>query len=185
MSNFYVSAAGLPPPPGSVTNLTPDLGATVVPDGAGNINVTGLPTGVNQSTLDSNFETFNAGTSTMQVAHRYQGVGTTIGASTTTLITIPVTAASTMSVSCTLAGIEATIPSGVGGSIDGLVFRGAGAATFIASANKYIAESNPLIAGCDLNVSTSANNLIITVTGIAGFTIEWYAIATIVQKTFI
>ena len=184
MSEYHINPNSLPPPAGSVIELTPDSGVAVTPT-AGNINLTGLDTATNQSTPDSNFQTFNAGTSTMQFAHRYQGSGTTVGATTTTLITIPVTVASTMAISCTVAGIEGSIPSGVGGAMDGIVFRGGGAAIFIGEANKYISESDPLISGCDLNVSTSGNNLIVTVTGKAGFTIEWYAIATIVQKTFI
>jgi len=185
LSQIYKNNGGVVPPPGTVIELTPDLGAAVVPDGSGNINLTGLPTGAAQSTPDSNFETFNAGTSTMQFAHRYQGSGTTVGAVTTTLITIPVTVASTMAITCTVAGIEGTIPSGVGGSLDAVVFRGGAGAIFIGSANQYITESDPLIVGCSLNVSTSGNNLIVTVTGVAGFTIEWYSIATIVEKTFI
>ena len=186
MSQIYKNQSAGPPPPGSVISLTPDsAGSAILPNGAGTIFVTGLPTGAQQSTLDSNFETFNAGANTMQIAHRYQGTGTTIDAATTTLITIPVTVASTMSASVLISGIEASIPSGVGGSIDGLVFRGGGAAIFIASANKYISESDPLINGCDLNINASGNNLIVTVTGKLGFTIEWYAIATIVLKSFI
>lgn len=39
MSQFYVASNGLPPPPGSLIELTPDIGGAVSPDGTGNINV--------------------------------------------------------------------------------------------------------------------------------------------------
>lgn len=186
MSQIYKTQTGSSPS-GPVVELTPDVGAVVIPDGSGNINLTGAPTGAGSSSLDSNFETFNAGTSTMQFAHRYQNsVTTSDGAGQTqTILTVPVTVSTAMSVHAQVAGIEASIPSGVGGSIDGAVFRGGGGATTITTANKYIDVSSSSINGCDLNVSVSGNNLIVTVTGVATFTIEWYCIATIVQKSFI
>lgn len=182
MSEFHVNGGGTPPPPGSVLQLTPDLGAAVTPTG-GNINLTGLPTGANQSTPDSNFETFNAGTSTMQFAHRYQGAATTVGATTQTILTIPVTVGSTMNIEAQLAGIEPT-PNGVGGEVRGTVFRAGGAPTLLGVPDKVVRATSP-IAAATFDVNVSGNNLIVSVTGVATFTIEWYIIAEIVQKTFI
>lgn len=178
-----LSGGSSPPPPTGVLELTPDLGAVVVPDGSGNINLTGLPTGSGSSVPDSNFETFNAGTSTMQFAFRYQGAGTTIGAVTTTILTIPVTVASTMNISVQFAGIEAT-PLGVGGEASGTVFRGAGAPTVLGVPDKVVRASAAL-AAASVDINVSGNNLVFTVTGVAGKTIEWYAIGWIVQKPFI
>ena len=182
MSQIYKPGTGGGPPVDAVLQLTPDLGAPVTPT-AGNINLTGLDTGTAQSTPDTNFETFNAGTSTMQFAHRYQGSGTTVGAATTTLITIPVTVASTMNIEVQVAGIEAT-PLGVGGEVRGTVFRGGGAPTVLSISDKVVRASAPLAAST-YDISVSGNNLIVTVTGVAAHTIEWYAIAWIVQKSFI
>ena len=183
MSQIYKRTSSGPPPAGTVVELTPDLGGVVVPDGSGNINLSGLQTGAFSSVADSNFETFKSGTSTMQFAFRYQGAGTTVGATTTTLITIPVTAASVMNAEAQIAGIEAT-PLGVGGEARGTVFRGGGGATVLGVPDKAVRASSAL-AACSFDINVSGNNLIVTVTGVAGKTIEWYAIAWVAQKTFI
>lgn len=164
---------------GSINTLTPDSGGVISPT-ANNINIFG------QTATDSNFVTTNVGSSTMTVTHKYQGAATTSDGAgqTQTILTIPVTVATSMTIRAMVAGIEAT-PLGVTGEISGGVFRGAGGATPITTANKFIDVSDPSISGCDLNVTTSGNNLIVTVTGKATFTIEWYCIAEIVSKSFI
>lgn len=183
MSQIYKSGSGSGPIPGGVLKLTPDLGVAVVPDINGNINVTGAPTGANQSVNDSNFETYNAGTSTMQVARRYQGSATTVGAVTSTVITIAVTVASVMNIEAQVAGIEST-PLGVGGEVRGTVFRGGGGATLLGTPDNVV-RASALLAAAAFTVNVSGNNLIVTVTGVAGRTIEWYVIADITQKSFI
>lgn len=183
MSQIFKPIQSSPAPPGFVLELTPDSGAAVVPDVSGNINLTGLPTGANQSSPDSNFETFNAGTSTMQIAHRYQSNATTVGAATVTILSIPVTVASTMNIESQIAGITAT-PDGVGGEVRGTVFRGAGAPIVIGIVDAVV-RATPALVTSSYNISVSGNNLIVTVTGVAGQTIEWYIIAEIVNKSFI
>lgn len=176
MSQFFIGGSVTPPPPGVVVALHPDSGANVVPDGSGVIDITGI------TTTDTNFETFNGGTSILQVAHRYQGSATTVGATTQTILTIALTAGSTMNVQCQLAGIEST-PLGVGGEIRGTAFRG-GSSTLLGVPDKVVRASAPL-ASATFDISVSGNDLIVTVTGVAAHTIEWYVIAEIVVKTFI
>jgi hypothetical protein len=88
-----------------------------------------------------------------------------------------------MNVQAQIAGIEST-PLGVGGELSGTVFRGGGAPSVLGVPDKVVRASAAL-AACAFNVSVSGNNLIVTVTGVAGKTIEWYAIGWIVQKSFI
>lgn len=184
MSQIYKAATSNPPPPGFVVSLTPDLGAAVVPNGSGTINLTGLPTGTAQSTADSNFETFNAGTSTMQIAHRYQGGATTTdGTTPVTILTIPVTVASTMNITAQLSGINSA-PAGVGGEISGTVFRGGAGATLLGVPDKVV-RSSVALSAATFDVNASGNNLIVTVTGVAATNIEWYIIAQIVNQSFI
>jgi hypothetical protein len=190
MSQIFKPMTSSPAPPGFVLSLTPDgidgstgTGTPVVPDVNGNINITGLPTGSGNSSPDSNFETFNDGTSTLQIAHRYQGPATTVGATTSTILTIPSTVASIINIEAQLAGITGT-PDGVGGELRGTVFRGAGAPTVIGITDAVVRATAALTAA-SYTVSVSGNNLIVTVTGVAGQTIEWYIIAEIVVKSFI
>lgn len=189
MSQFYINSAGIAPPPGSVVALQPDVTThgNVVPDGSGVIQVSGQPSGANNSVPEDNFYTYNAGTSDLQIAHKYQGAGTTTdGVTAVTLLTIPITVASTMNIQAQLAGIEAT-PLGVGGEIRGTVFKGgAGTGVLLGVPDKVVRASAPLAAATfDVSVDAGKNNLLLTVTGVAGKTIQWYVIAEIVVKAFI
>lgn len=173
-------------PSGDVNSLTPDVGASVVPT-AGAIALTGQPTGSGSNVPEDNFYTYNAGTSAMQIAHRYQDSGTTTdGVTPVTLLTIPITVASCINISAQLAGIEAT-PTGVGGEIRGTVFKGgAGTGVLLGTPDKVVRASAALAAATfDVAVDGGGNNLLLTVTGVAGKTIEWYVIAEIVVKSFI
>ena len=172
---------------GIVKSLTPDVGSAVTPNGAGTIIVSGQPTGANQSINEDNFYTYNAGTSDLQIAHKYQASGTTTdGVTDVTLLTIPVTVASSINITAQLAGIEST-PLGVGGEISGTVFKGAaGTGVLLGVPDKVVRASVPLAAATfNLSVDGGGNNLLLTVKGVAGKIIEWYVIAEIVVKSFI
>jgi hypothetical protein len=169
-----------------VQTLTPDVGGAISPTG-GNINVLGTGTATGQTVPDNNFETFNIGSSTMLICHRYQGsVDTSDGAGQTqTVFSFPMTAGSTISIEAQVSGFEATIPGGTGGSITGAGFRGGAGATLIASGNKLLGRSTATLAATDFDLSVSGNNLIVTVTGQPTYTMSWYCIATITQITAI
>ena len=184
MSQIFKPIQASPPPPGFLEELTPDFGAPVLPDVSDNINILGAPAiQANQWTPDTNFATYNAGTSTMQIAHRYQGSATTVGATTSTILTIPVTVASVINIEAQLAGITGT-PDGVGGELRGTVFRGAGAPTVIGITDAVVRATASLTTA-SYTVNVSGNNLIVTVSGVLAQTIEWYIIAEIVNKSFI
>lgn len=185
MSQIYKTQTAVAPP-GTVLALQPDSGANVIPTGAGVIQVSGQPSGANQSVPEDNFFTYNAGTSDLQIAHKYQAGGTTVGAATTILLTIPITVASSINIQAQLAGIEAT-PLGVGGEVRGTVFKGgAGTGVLLGTPDKVVRASAALAGSTfDVSVDGGGNNLLLTVTGIAGKTIEWYVIAEIVVKSFI
>lgn len=174
-------------PSGDVSALKPDVGANVVPNGSGVIAVTGQPTGVADNVPEDNFETFNAGTSSIQVAHKYQKGGTTTdGITAVTLLTIPITVASVINISAQLAGIEAS-PTGVGGEIRGTVFKGGAGTGVLLGVPDKVTRASAALAAATFNISVDGggNNLLLTVTGAAGKTIEWYVIAEIVVKSFI
>ena len=106
MSQFFISSAVAPAPPGTLTQLTPDFGGAVAAV-ANNINVTGV------TTTDTNFETFNGGAGVLQIAHRYQGTVTTSDGAgqTQTILTIPVTVSTALTITAMVAAIEATSSS--------------------------------------------------------------------------
>ena len=176
-----------PPPVGAVLQLTPDFGAAVTPDGSGNINLTGVnPGGINNTTTSSNFETFNDGANTMLFDFRYQGIATTSDASgqTKTIVTIPVTAGGTITAFVLVSGIEASDANAVGGQNTAVVYRAGAGATLLTTGDLLIGTTAP-IAGATFVITTSGNNLIVQVTGVATFTIEWSCVVIISQRTFI
>lgn len=184
MSQIYkdVTASGTV----DVETLTPDVGGAISPTG-GTINVLGTGVATGQVVADNNFETFNIGSSTLLISHRYQGsIDTSDGlGQTRTVFSFPMTAGSTISIIAQVCGFQATIPAGVGGSITGSAFRGGGGATLIAAGNKLSGTSSATISAADFDLSVSGNNLIVTVTGQPTYTISWYCIATITQITAI
>lgn len=186
MSQIYKNSAGSPPPPGTVLKLTPDLGAAVTPDGSGNINLTGVNPGLPNTTTSSNFETFNDGANTMLFDFRYQGTATTSDGAgqTQTVVTIPVTAGSVMTALALVTGIEASQANAVGGQNTAVVYRAGGGATLLATGDLLIGTT-AAIAGATFVITTSGNNLIVQVTGVATFTIEWSCVVIISFKSFI
>ena len=158
IATSYVEDTGTAVPSGGVLNIV--SGAGISTTGAGN-------------------------TVTISATGSYTGTATTSDAAgqTQTIISIPVTVASVIEISAQLAGIEAT-PLGVGGEINATVFRGSGSPSLLDVSNKVVRASSA-ISAATFNVSVSGNNLIVTVTGVATKTIEWSAVAQIVEKTFI
>ena len=103
-----------------------------------------------------------------------QGGGTeasvqTTDATPTTLLSVPVGANSSVTLSGTVTATDSAFGSGIGGSFNIIGYRAAGAAS---------AVPNPLVVVGSTSAATwtatlSGNNLIVEVTGIAATTINW------------
>jgi hypothetical protein len=187
MSQAGANNSGSPPPPGTVLKLTPDSGAAVVSDGSGNINLTGIdPGSLPNTTTSSNLITYNDGANTMLFDFRYQGKTTTSdGAGQTQIVvSIPVTAGGVITALALVTGIEASDANAVGGQNTAVVYRAGGGATLLTTGDLLIGTTTPIV-GATFVITTSGNNLIVQVTGVATFTIEWSCVVIISQKTFI
>ena len=158
---------------GPIDTLTPDTGGVVTPV-LNNVNVFGA----------NGIQTSNGGAGTLTITDTLVNIGTaqTIGAVTQTIVSLPLLASQSAFIQVIITGYESTTPASIGGQVLGQVFRaGAAAAAVVKFPDKFTAESNAL-ANSDMNISTSGNNAIVTVTGQAGLTINWRAAAFFITQ---
>lgn len=157
-------------PPGTVATLTGDTGGAVSPDGSNNIN---LLTGAGLTSTGTPINN----TITFTLDGVYSGSATTIGAVTQTLITIPMADGSTTTFDVLISGFESTLPGAVGSSLIATFIRtAAGVPTIVAAADDQQNVSATL-SGVSYTITGSGANVIVTVTGQAGVTINWTGIA--------
>lgn len=108
------------------------------------------------------------------------GSGTTVGAVTADLITLPLGAVpGTYSFEIEIAGFEAGTPSGAGYRIAGSV-RTTGAAAVLVPAQVVDEFEEAALVACSAALVVAANTAIIRVTGTVGLTINWKAIGVYV-----
>jgi hypothetical protein len=160
---------------GPVSTLTGNTGGAVGPDGASNINVIGS---------GAITVTGNAGTHTLTITDQLVQIGTatTVGATTATLITIPLAASQSVMIQCILTAYESTTPTAFGGQIIGAVFRaGAAAAAVLPNPDPFSSEGGA-IPNATMNISASGNNALVTVTGQAGLTLNWRGAAFFITQ---
>lgn len=167
-----VSIASLP----IATQYTTDSGIAV--PALGNLNIVtpgGGTTGIATSGAGSTITITLLDTS-------LSGTGQTIGAVTADLITYPLGAVpGTYTFEVKIAGFNAATPAGAGYSLRGSV-RTTGAAAALVPAQVVDEFEEAALAACTAEIAINANTAIIRVTGVAGLTIKWKAIA---EYTFI
>ena len=160
---------------GAVDTLTGDTGGAVGPDGANNIN---LITGVGLTS------TGNPGTNTITFSldTAQEGTGTTVGAVTADIITIPLGATpAAFLIEVRVAYFESTGPAGGSNLIVGTARTTGAAATVVGTPDETFNEDASLGAS-DVDLIASANNIIVRVTGVAGLTINWRATSIYVRS---
>lgn len=168
----YSSAA--PAPPGTVTALQGNTGGPVGPNGSGIINVVGS----GNLTVTGNPGTF---TETISQTNFVSGTTTTVGAVTGNVITLPLGAVpGTYTVDTMIAGFTTAGGTlGAGYTIVGAARTTGAAAVLIQGQAPDHFEEGALVAG-SADLVVSGNNLIVQVTGTAGFTVDWAAQLTYV-----
>jgi len=153
---------------GSVDTLTGDIGGPVGPDGANNIN---LLTGPQLTSIGD--PGINTIIFTLDGANH--GTATTVGAVTAQVITIALGATpGVYTFDVKVAAFEAGTPSGAGYTIVGSVRTTGAAAVLIPSQAVDEFEEAAMVAA-DAALTVAGNNAQITVTGVAGLTINWVA----------
>jgi len=153
---------------GPVDTLTGNTGGAVPPDGSNNINVIG--SGDISVTGDP-------GTSTLTVSLKgyNHGSTTTVGAVSSNVITVALGAvAGTYTFDVKVAAFNAATPAGAGFTIVGSV-RTTGAAAVLVPGQAVDEFTEVALDDAEAALAVSGNNALITVTGVAGLTIDWVA----------
>lgn len=153
---------------GDVETLTGDTGGAVGPDGAFNINIVG-GTGISVA------GTPGTNTLTINEDELLEGTGTTVGATTADIVTLPLGGTpDSFTLEARVKAFESTGPAGAGVWALG-AFRTDGAtATEIETENtNKLADAS--INALEVDWIASGNSAILRVTGVAGLTINWSA----------
>ncbi len=153
---------------GSVDTLTGDNGIAVPPDGANNINLLTGPGLTSTGVVVTNTITFTLdGTD--------HGTATTVGAVSAQVITVALGAVpGVYTFDCKVAAFEAGTPSGAGYTIVGAV-RTTGAAAVLIPGQAVDSFEEAALTGASAALTVAGNNARITVTGVAGLTVNWVA----------
>jgi hypothetical protein len=163
---------GVIPPGGMVGSLTGNSGGAVLPDGAANINVV---FDEQATTLPPSGFTFvgNAVANTL-TAEQFLYSAVTIGAVSTAIFTLPLNANEAAIIYADIVAFRSDfVYSGVGLVVGG-GYRQAGAAIAQVPLFENMQNNDP--AGALIATFTaSGNDLVIGVSGIAGFTYNWSA----------
>lgn len=176
MSQIYKNSASGPVPPSVATSYVTDSG-TAIPV-ANILNVLG-----NDSTSDNDngiSTTGSGNTVTAVLSNRLQGSVTTVGATTSTIISfnLGATPASYM-FELYLTGFESVTPTATGYWFI-TTARTTGAAATVVGTNEDFIEDAALGAS-DVGATAAGNVVSFTVTGVAGLTINWKAVGYYVR----
>lgn len=171
MSQFFLSSSNSTPPPQVPTSFPTDSG-TATP-AANVLNIFGGDTTANN---DNGLTTTGSGnTVTVLLTNRATGTGSTSGAASANLITLALgSTPGVYTFDISIAGFDSTTPAGCGFTIVGAIRTTGAAATLITNQQVDHFEEAALL-GVVAVLSSSGNNALVTVTGIAGKTISWNA----------
>jgi hypothetical protein len=112
------------------------------------------------------------------ITNRLQGSGSTVGAVTTQIATMPLGATpGNYAFQVYASGYTTTGPAGTAYSIVSSIRTNGATATLIATSDETFVEDASLAAS-DLQVDVSGNNVVINATGIVGITIDWNVVCT-------
>lgn len=176
MSQIYKTIASGPIPPTIPTTFVTDVNSPAIP-AANILNVLGNDTTENNANGIRTDGSSGGNTLTVQLTNRLQGNTTTVGAVTGNVVTFALGATpGTYAVEARISGFESITPAGVGYSLFGSIRTTGAAATIVGTVDRINNEEAALVAATATMIA-SGNNLIIQVTGVAGLTINWSAVA--------
>lgn len=168
------SGSSGPVPPTVATQYTEDTG-TAIP-AANNLNIFANDTTANNP--NGITTTGSGSTVTILLTNRAYGTATTVDATSTEIITMDAGATpGTYTLDVKIAGFTAAgvgAPLGVGYTITAAVRTDGATTTLIQNQQADQFEEGALTPGLG-NVTVAANDIIISATGVAGYTINWVA----------
>lgn len=167
MSYFQINSGGTPGVPG-IEFLAGNTGGPVPGDAAFTVNVLGDPNSnltVTGTPLSS--------TLVISSTNVLNGTGTTVGATTSDLITFPLGATpSSYKFRFELVVFNASTPAAAGYQINATL-RTDGATATVIEVPDGDEDEDVVLVPSDWSVIGSANNMIVRVTGTAGLTLNW------------
>lgn len=175
MSQFYQGVTSGSLPPSVPTSFVTDSG-TVIPAGnVVNINA-GTSTSNNPNGLSVIANPTGSNNEVVQLTNRAVGSVTTVGAVSSPVITLPLGATpGTYTFDIVIAGFATAGPGsplGAGFTIVGAVRTTGAAAVVIPTQSLDHFEEGALSASSSV-IAVSGNNVLVNVTGVSGFTIDW------------
>ncbi len=178
MSQVYKSLVSGPVPPSVATSYVTDVNSPAVPL-ANILNVLGNDTTTNNNNGIQTDGSSGSNTLTVQLTNRFQGSGTTVGATTADIVTFTPTVIGTYKLKFETAAYNTTSSLGAGYDIFGAV-RFDGVNSNVCGSADTIDNEEGAMSSCDIDIVVSGANAILRVTGYAAQTINWGTVGTYV-----
>lgn len=181
MSEYHINASSLPPPPGTVIQLTPDEGASVLPV-AGNIN---LFTQDSVLDRDNGIRSFNGGAGELDIrlTNRQTGTVTTTNTTITTILTFSMGATpGTFYVYGNVQAFNASTPASAAYSFSG-GYRTDGAVSTELGTEFHDTFQDAALMTSDIFLTSSGNNILVQVQGVGVLSINWNCLLEFRQVT--
>ncbi len=181
MSQFFKNVQGVVPPGTGIVTVTGDDAVIVPPNAAGNLNLFGGSSTINNTNGITTVGNAGTNTETFTLTNRYQQNTTTIGAVTSNVTILGALVAGTYVFDMSVAAFATSGgASGNGYTIVGAVRSDGAIATLLPNQQKDSFEEN---VGANAVLGVSANTVIVTVTGIALFNFDWNVTGTYMVVT--
>ena len=186
MSQIYKSVASTPAVPiqftTDVKNDTLVGPGNVIP-AANNLNVFGSSTVQNNSNgIRTDANPNNGEDLYVELTNRISLTTTTTDATPTSIAVMTPVTGSSLTFTLTLTAYDSANNLALGGEQIGLA-RSAGGTVTVIGTNDTFDEYDGALAANDWEIQSSGANLILTVTGVVGHTIDWYATFNYIQVT--
>lgn len=169
-------------PPEVATNYITDVNSPAVPS-LNTLNVFGGTVTTDNPKGIQTDGSSGSNTLTVELTNRIQGTATTVGASTTNVVTFPLGATpGTYFFNVTVAAFEPSTPAGAGYDTFTTIRTDGSAGTIIGDTDSIVHEDAALVA-TNAEFVVSTNSAIFQVTGVAGLTIDWVIVGTYIKVT--
>ncbi len=169
-----ISTSSGPAPPVVATSYVTDVNSPAIP-AANILNVLGNDTTANNDNGIRTDGSSGSNTLTVQLTNRLQGSTSTIGATTSTIITFVPTVVGTYCLEFRTSAYNTTSLLGAGYSMFGAV-RFDGVNSNICDTFDEIVNEEGAMSGVDIFVSVSGSSILLRATGYAAQTINWASV---------